>query len=597
MAFGWRRVPSAGGAVPPPPVVNPGYDVIVLAGESNIVGYFGPIDPVLDAPDTRIVQWSSAAQAVVPAVDPLDHPDQAEHPEHISTVGPGLSLAKAYIAAGRLDAGRQILLVPLGMGSTGFGGAGYWAAGGAGDLHAIANVNRAMAAGGGANRLACIAYSGGGLDRAMTASLFASHLDALVARWRGSMAGAAANTPFLAAGRLAGGANTSQPIIDALETLPNRVAYTAHVSAAGLVSGGDNIHLNAASQRTMGSRFIDDGLPAAIGNALAPALPSAPRGLAAVPATGQVALSWRWPAAGVPMPADYIVQYRPGGDSNWVTFADGVSDDTGALVTGLAGGLAYEFRVAARNDSGQGDWSSVVSATPGIVEEIAEADALRHWLYGEDNPGFVDLIGGETMTAASTVPTLHAGFMTTAGRNGGMCAEVTADASAMTIIVVGRPTAAALSGLGAAYAVNTRLSLAQGTALGMRGAAIADPNKFTFLPKPNAAHRVAVDAAKLASWCFMALSIAAEVRRIDYIGDAAGAIVSDDVNDGLTRDYAPTANRISAGDGYWNDSSAFTDPADIAELIVWHRALDRSELDAVYARSVARLAARGIALS
>ena len=48
----------------------------------------------------------------------------------------------------------------------------------------------------------------------------------------------------------------------------------------------------------------------------------------------------------------------------WTTFSEGTGTTTAATVTGLTNLLAYEFRVAAVNGSGQGPWSNVAASTP-----------------------------------------------------------------------------------------------------------------------------------------------------------------------------------------------------------------------------------------
>lgn len=55
----------------------------------------------------------------------------------------------------------------------------------------------------------------------------------------------------------------------------------------------------------------------------------------------------------------------PGG---WQTFADGTSSSTGATVTGLTNGTAYDFHVAAVTACGQGVYTAAVSATPNATQ-------------------------------------------------------------------------------------------------------------------------------------------------------------------------------------------------------------------------------------
>ncbi len=109
----------------------------------------------------------------------------------------------------------------------------------------------------------------------------------------------------------------------------------------------------------------------------APPPPGAPTGLIATPGDGQVTLGWQEPASSEPI-TEYQVEMRaPGGD--WTTtsgsaqralrFAAAAVADvpTTALVSGLANGVTYEFRVAARSSLGLGAYSAVASATPGAA--------------------------------------------------------------------------------------------------------------------------------------------------------------------------------------------------------------------------------------
>ena len=78
----------------------------------------------------------------------------------------------------------------------------------------------------------------------------------------------------------------------------------------------------------------------------------------------QVKLIWNAPSSdgGSPI-TDYIVQYKLTVDSTWQTFADGVNDNTSVTVTGLDSNTSYDFRVAAKNDVGNGSFSSIVTVT------------------------------------------------------------------------------------------------------------------------------------------------------------------------------------------------------------------------------------------
>ena len=93
--------------------------------------------------------------------------------------------------------------------------------------------------------------------------------------------------------------------------------------------------------------------------------PTAPRTLIATPKTRSVSLTWAAPAkANAGSVTDYIVQYRLQGATTWITFRDGTYTARKATVTGLTSGQVYEFRVAAKNKSGTGTWSSTSLGSP-----------------------------------------------------------------------------------------------------------------------------------------------------------------------------------------------------------------------------------------
>ncbi|NOJ28319.1 MAG: hypothetical protein DA330_09950 [Nitrososphaera sp.] len=96
--------------------------------------------------------------------------------------------------------------------------------------------------------------------------------------------------------------------------------------------------------------------------------------LTAVGASGQVTLTWTNPAAtilGGPVSlTDKIVQHRALGSQTWNTWAHATDPTPSAIVIGVTNGITYEFRVAAINDQGIGEYE-FITATP------FDASALR----------------------------------------------------------------------------------------------------------------------------------------------------------------------------------------------------------------------------
>jgi subtilisin family serine protease len=98
--------------------------------------------------------------------------------------------------------------------------------------------------------------------------------------------------------------------------------------------------------------------------------PSQPTELSAVvpPAgrvrSGEVKLTWSQPASnGGSAINGYVIQ-RSGNGTNWATLPDLVSPARSVIDRGLYNGYTYMFRVAAKNATGRGAWSTTVRATP-----------------------------------------------------------------------------------------------------------------------------------------------------------------------------------------------------------------------------------------
>ena len=240
-----------------------GTDVVLLAGQSNMVGFGLGFDAARDGtPDPRIGQWSQVGDRgrIVPAIDPLLHPAPAD-----GRVGLGLSFARAYIAA--RPPGRRILLVPAAVGGTGFAN-GRWNPGD--DLFegAVRRTRAALAAAPHACFAAILWHQGEADVGALSGPDYAARLSRTVAAFRARIGGAR-RVPFVT-GRFEPGWVKPTPaqdaILDALAHLTDTVALTINVSADGLAGNPDDrIHFDAASQRLLGQRYYE-GL-----RALAPA--------------------------------------------------------------------------------------------------------------------------------------------------------------------------------------------------------------------------------------------------------------------------------------------------------------------------------------
>ena len=249
---------------------NPGYDVILLVGQSNMVGYGTIPDNVSDAAtNARVSMWDPNTSSIIMAKDPLMMNQEAAY------IGMGMTFGKAYIAS--LAANRKLLLVGSADGGTSFV-SGRWQAPD-GDLArtAVARANAAMAAAGPGARFAGILWHQGESDLGDSGSTYQNYLLNLFAYFRGNITGATNTTPIVVGEwtytwqtdnlRSHNQVPSQAAIMQVFHTLPDTLNNTAWVNAGGLASdffAGD-VHFSAISQRQLGRRYADRFFEASIG--------------------------------------------------------------------------------------------------------------------------------------------------------------------------------------------------------------------------------------------------------------------------------------------------------------------------------------------
>ena len=139
--------------------------------------------------------------------------------------------------------------------------------------------------------------------------------------------------------------------------------------------------------------------------ALSTAYPTAPTGVSATPASsGAISVSW----LDVPGATSYSVSYKTtvGGTEQVVT---GLSASP-TIVSGLANGTSYDFKVSATNASGTSAYSSIVSATPSgsSAKDILTFDLLGQPATISDTSISIVLPFGTNVTALAPTYTVSA---------------------------------------------------------------------------------------------------------------------------------------------------------------------------------------------
>jgi len=121
-----------------------------------------------------------------------------------------------------------------------------------------------------------------------------------------------------------------------------------------------------------------DGNDVTLKSVALPAAPGRPEVGAATAGSGSVRLTWTALATngGVAI-TDYTLQYSSDNGTSWTTLADGTNREPGAVVTGLARGASYVFRVSASSVIGQGAFSPTSLAFTGLTTAPAAPGSLN----------------------------------------------------------------------------------------------------------------------------------------------------------------------------------------------------------------------------
>lgn len=211
-----------------------------------------------------------------------------------------------------------------------------------------------------------------------------------------------------------------------------------------------------------------------------------------------------------------------------------------------------------------------------------EAQSYDHWVFGSDASSLVGLNNGNALSPQST-PTYGSNYarIGTAVGNGLRTALEDSATSEDTVVAVVR--VATLPGIQIPFGT---LDTSTGGSLffGDGNCSITYRGIFSSQPAGN--------AITANTWHFVAVS-----RDFRGTGKSIKSLVGGgsvvERASSATYSPAPAGRKISAGNAYYGSGVA-TGVMDLAEFIVFNRALSSAELLALYARRKTKLAARGV---
>jgi hypothetical protein len=228
--------------------ISEGYAVIVLAGQSNMIGRDSIVAGIDDdySGVSDVVQWGYGANSKLQAINPLDHLD-----EQAGDMGLWLSMVKALVRSGKYS--KPIMVVPCANGGTGFSN-NNWNPGDARYLGAVARTTSALASDS-LNTLEVFCWHQGETDAVNGNSTYLANIKAMRDAFIVDIGQMISSTPFIV-GEIAGGGSIAQrdAINQALADFATDVLSAKLVRAKELPLF-DTFHFNSASTRTLGSRY------------------------------------------------------------------------------------------------------------------------------------------------------------------------------------------------------------------------------------------------------------------------------------------------------------------------------------------------------
>ncbi len=238
---------------------DPGYDIILLIGQSNMAGR-GTLDTLVEIADNRVWQFGGKStdgryRTIFAGNDPL------HNFEYVNTgqMSLGTVACKAY--ASTRPGNRRVLMVPCANGGTPlFSGDANWSVGGSLYLNAIAQANAAITAAKlqypNSRFVGCFWHQGES-DTNVSQANYQTALTNAIAGYRANITGAA-NSWFIIGGMvpeyIATNPGVYTGVIAAQLAVASSVARCAFVEGP---SGGttDTTHFNAVGSRIMGVRM------------------------------------------------------------------------------------------------------------------------------------------------------------------------------------------------------------------------------------------------------------------------------------------------------------------------------------------------------
>jgi hypothetical protein len=223
--------------------------VFLLAGQSNMVGR-----PTFDGGTgypSGTLQYPKATgyptytdTTTIAASPPLGHWDA-----QAGDMGLALQFSIDYASA----TGATVVLIPAADGGTGFSG-NHWNPGDAQYEHAVDATNALMTANSDWIFKAILWHQG---ESDSGNNSFAQQFHKMIQQMREDITVADQNTPFILGELVVGGSQTTPLNSGVLTNTPTYNYRTALVSSASLTSY-DNLHFDAASLRTFGTRYRTD---------------------------------------------------------------------------------------------------------------------------------------------------------------------------------------------------------------------------------------------------------------------------------------------------------------------------------------------------